>query len=80
VHTKARPPRTIFGKSDSFSWKQMRKLRLELRLDKSLNRIQSGCVPSSVEKEKRRNLLLSKQVPHNEDGGLRRARSYHDEG
>jgi YD repeat-containing protein len=39
-----------------------------------------GCVPSSVEKEKRRNLLLSKQVPHNEDGGLRRARSYHDEG
>ena len=42
--------------------------------------ISDGCVPSSVEIEKRRNLLLCKQVPHNEDGGLRRARSYHDEG
>jgi hypothetical protein len=43
-------------------------------------RAEGGSVPSSVEKEKRRNLLLSKQGPHNEDGGLRREGSYHDQG
>jgi hypothetical protein len=38
----------------------------------------AGSVPSFVEKEKRRNLLLTKQIAQRGEGGLRREEGYHD--
>jgi hypothetical protein len=37
-----------------------------------------GSVPSFVEKEKRRNLLLTKQIAEKGEGGIRREEGYHD--
>ena len=37
-----------------------------------------GSVPSFVEKEKWRNLLLTKHIAQRGEGGLRRAEGYHD--
>ena len=37
-----------------------------------------GSVPSFVEKEKRRNLLLTKQIAQRGEGGIRREEGYHD--
>ena len=37
-----------------------------------------GSVPSFVEKEKRRNLLLTKQIAPRGEGGIRREEGYHD--
>ena len=37
-----------------------------------------GSVPSFVEKEKRRNLLLTKQIARRGEGGIRREEGYHD--
>ena len=39
---------------------------------------QPGSVPSFVEKEKRRNLLLTKQIAEKGEGGIRREEGYHD--
>ena len=38
----------------------------------------AGSVPSFVEKEKRRNLLLTKQIAQRGEGGIRREEGYHD--
>ena len=38
----------------------------------------TGSVPSFVEKEKRRNLLLTKQIAQRGEGGIRREEGYHD--
>ncbi len=38
----------------------------------------AGSVPSFVEKEKWRNLLLTKHIAQRGEGGLRRAEGYHD--
>jgi hypothetical protein len=38
----------------------------------------AGFVPSFVEKEKRRNLLLTKQIAQRGEGGIRREEGYHD--
>ena len=40
--------------------------------------VMPGSVPSFVEKEKRRNLLLTKQIAQRGEGGLRREEGYHD--
>ena len=37
-----------------------------------------GSVPSFVEKEKRRNLLLTRQIAQRGEGGIRREEGYHD--
>ena len=39
---------------------------------------EQGSVPSFVEKEKRRNLLLTKQIAQRGEGGIRREEGYHD--
>ena len=41
-------------------------------------RTDEGSVPSFVEKEKRRNLLLTKQIAQRGEGGIRREEGYHD--
>ena len=43
-----------------------------------LNLRESGSVPSFVEKEKRRNLLLTKQIAQRGEGGIRREEGCHD--
>ena len=40
--------------------------------------VRTGSVPSFVEKEKRRNLLLTKQIAQRGEGGIRREEGYHD--
>ena len=40
--------------------------------------LSQGSVPSFVEKEKRRNLLLTKQIAQRGEGGIRREEGYHD--
>ena len=43
-----------------------------------IRRAVTGSVPSFVEKEKRRNLLLTKQIAQRGEGGIRREEGYHD--
>ena len=51
----------------------------DLRIDEvSISGRHAGSVPSFVEKEKRRNLLLTKQIAQRGEGGIRREEGYHD--
>ena len=58
---------------DSANWRYLRVAR-----PRALTETVSGSVPSFVEKEKRRNLLLTKQIAQRGEGGIRREEGYHD--